>query len=123
MRISDWSSDVCSSDLDDGPIAVRFPRGNGTGIALPATPERLEIGKGRIVREGRQVAILSLGTRLEEALKAAETLEAKGLSHTEEDLRFAKPWDQPLTRRLLPTHADAATKIRRPRGSEQGERK
>src|SRR3546814_18325997 len=78
---------------DDGPIAVRYPRGNGTGIALPATPERLEIGKGRIVREGRQVAILSLGTRLEEALKAAATLEAKGLFTKVADMRFANPPD------------------------------
>jgi len=88
---------------------VRYPRGNGTGVALPATPERLEIGKGRIVREGRQVAILSLGTRLEEALKAAETLEAKGLSATVADLRFAKPLDEALIRRLLTTHEVAVT--------------
>ena len=94
---------------DSGPIAVRYPRGNGTGVALPATPERLEIGKGRIVREGRQVAILSLGTRLEEALKAAETLEAKGLSATVADLRFAKPLDEALIRRLLTTHEVAVT--------------
>ncbi|WP_208759518.1 1-deoxy-D-xylulose-5-phosphate synthase [Sphingobium fuliginis] len=94
---------------DDGPIAVRYPRGNGTGVALPATPERLEIGKGRIVQEGRQIAILSLGTRLEEALKAAETLEAKGLSTTVADLRFAKPLDEALIRRLLTTHEVAVT--------------
>ena len=94
---------------DEGPIAVRYPRGNGTGVALPATPERLEIGKGRIVREGRQVAILSLGTRLEEALKAAEALEAKGLSATVADLRFAKPLDEAMIRRLLTTHEVAVT--------------
>ena len=94
---------------DSGPIAVRYPRGNGTGVALPATPERLEIGKGRIVREGRQVAILSLGTRLEEALKAAEALEAKGLSATVADLRFAKPLDEAMIRRLLTTHEVAVT--------------
>lgn len=94
---------------DDGPIAVRYPRGNGTGIALPETPERLEIGKGRIVRDGRQVAILSLGTRLEEALKAAEALEAKGLSTTVADLRFAKPLDEALIRKLLTTHEVAVT--------------
>src|SRR5690349_1994303 len=63
---------------DAGPIAVRYPRGNGFGLELPAQPERLEIGKGRLVREGRQVAILSLGTRLEEAVKAAERLDAMG---------------------------------------------
>ncbi|HEX7875627.1 MAG TPA: 1-deoxy-D-xylulose-5-phosphate synthase [Sphingobium sp.] len=94
---------------DDGPIALRYPRGNGVGVALPETPQRLEIGKGRIVREGRQVAILSLGTRLEEALKAAEILEAKGLSTTVADLRFAKPLDEALIRRLLTTHEVAVT--------------
>ena len=94
---------------DSSPIAVRYPRGNGTGVALPETPQRLEIGKGRIVREGRQVAILSLGTRLEEALKAAEVLEAKGLSTTVADLRFAKPLDQAMIRKLLTTHEVAVT--------------
>ncbi len=94
---------------DDGPIAVRYPRGNGTGVALPTTPQRLEIGKGRLVREGRQVAILSLGTRLEEALKAAEALEAKGLSTSVADLRFAKPLDEALIRKLLSSHEVAVT--------------
>ncbi|HKT75493.1 MAG TPA: 1-deoxy-D-xylulose-5-phosphate synthase [Sphingobium sp.] len=94
---------------DAGPSAVRYPRGNGIGVALPETPERLEIGKGRIVREGRQVAILSLGTRLEEALKAAEALEARGLSTTVADLRFAKPLDEAMIRRLLTTHEVAVT--------------
>jgi 1-deoxy-D-xylulose-5-phosphate synthase len=94
---------------DSGPIAVRYPRGNGTGIALPETPERLEIGKGRIVREGKAVAILSLGTRLAEALKAADALEAKGLSTTVADLRFAKPLDEALIRRLLTSHEVAVT--------------
>ncbi|MFV0623087.1 1-deoxy-D-xylulose-5-phosphate synthase [Sphingomonas sp. ac-8] len=94
---------------DDGPIALRYPRGNGTGVPLPATPERLEIGKGRVVREGKKVVILSLGTRLEEAMKAADQLEAKGLSTTVADLRFAKPLDQALIRRLLTTHEVAVT--------------
>jgi 1-deoxy-D-xylulose-5-phosphate synthase len=94
---------------DSGPIAVRYPRGNGTGVALPDTPERLEIGKGRIVREGKKVAILSLGTRLGEALKAADALEAKGLSTTVADLRFAKPLDEDMIRRLLTTHEVAVT--------------
>lgn len=94
---------------DTGPIAVRYPRGNGTGVPLPSTPERLEIGKGRIVRQGKKVAILSLGTRLEEALKAADQLEAKGLSTTVADLRFAKPLDSELIRKLLATHEVAVT--------------
>ncbi len=94
---------------DSGPIAVRYPRGNGTGVALPEVPEQLEIGKGRIVREGKKVAILSLGTRLGEALKAAEALEAKGLSTTVADLRFAKPLDEAMIRKLLSTHEVAVT--------------
>ncbi len=98
-----------AAQYDDGPIALRYPRGNGTGVALPETPQRLEIGKGRVVREGKTVAILSLGTRLEEALKAAATLEAKGLSTTVADLRFAKPLDVDLIRKLLTTHEVAVT--------------
>ena len=94
---------------DSSPIAVRYPRGNGTGVALPATPERLEIGKGRIVREGKKVAILSLGTRLAEAEKAADKLDALGLSTTVADLRFAKPLDETLIRRLLTNHEVAVT--------------
>ncbi|HEX7695180.1 MAG TPA: transketolase C-terminal domain-containing protein, partial [Sphingomonas sp.] len=78
-------------------------------VALPETPQRLEIGKGRIVREGKTVAILSLGTRLQEALKAADALDARGLSTTVADLRFAKPLDEELIRRLLTTHEVAVT--------------
>ena len=89
---------------DNGPIAFRYPRGNGTGVALPEVPQRLEIGKGRIVREGSKVALLSLGTRLAEALKAADQLDAKGLPTTVADLRFAKPLDEALIRRLMTTH-------------------
>jgi 1-deoxy-D-xylulose-5-phosphate synthase len=98
-----------AAEYDDGPIAVRYPRGNGTGVALPEVPQKLEIGKGRLVREGKTVAILSLGTRLAEALKAADTLEAKGLSTTVADLRFAKPLDEAMIRRLLTTHEVAVT--------------
>jgi 1-deoxy-D-xylulose-5-phosphate synthase len=94
---------------DSGPIAVRYPRGNGVGIELPEIPQALEIGKGRIVREGKKVAILSLGTRLAEALKAADTLDGMGLSATVADLRFAKPLDEELIRRLLATHEVAVT--------------
>ena len=94
---------------DSGPIAVRYPRGEGRGVPLPERPEALAIGKGRIVREGKTVAILSLGTRLEEAEKAADELEAKGLSTTVADLRFAKPLDSELIRRLLTSHEVAVT--------------
>jgi 1-deoxy-D-xylulose-5-phosphate synthase len=98
-----------AAEHDSGPIALRYPRGNGTGVALPAEPQLLEIGKGRVVREGKKVAILSLGTRLGEALKAADALDAKGLSTTVADLRFAKPLDEALIRRLLTTHEVAVT--------------
>src|SRR3954463_16108305 len=94
---------------DSGPTAVRYPRGEGRGVPLPTEPQVLEIGKGRIVREGKTVAILSLGTRLEEAEKAADELEAKGLSTTVADLRFAKPLDGELIRRLLTSHEVAVT--------------
>jgi 1-deoxy-D-xylulose-5-phosphate synthase len=94
---------------DSGPIAVRYPRGEGRGVAIPDQPLELEIGKGRVVREGKTVAILSLGTRLAEAEKAADELEARGLSTTVADLRFAKPLDSELIRRLLATHEVAVT--------------
>lgn len=94
---------------DDGPIAFRYPRGNGVGVPLPENPELLEIGKGRIVREGNKIALLSLGTRLAEALKAADQLEARGLSTTVADLRFAKPLDSELIRRLIATHEVVVT--------------
>jgi 1-deoxy-D-xylulose-5-phosphate synthase len=89
---------------DSGPIAVRYPRGEGRGLPLPVEPQALEIGKGRMIREGKTVAILSLGTRLAEAEKAADVLEARGLSTTIADLRFAKPLDGELIRRLMTTH-------------------
>ncbi len=89
---------------DDGPIAFRYPRGNGIGTDMPDMPVQLEIGKGRIVREGKKVAILSLGTRLAEALKAADALDAKGLSTSVADMRFAKPLDEELIRKLIANH-------------------
>ena len=98
-----------AAEHDSGPIAVRYPRGAGVGVDLPETPQRLEIGKGRVVREGSKVAILSLGTRLAEALKAADQLEAKGLSTTVADLRFAKPLDSALIRKLMATHEVVVT--------------
>ncbi len=94
---------------DSGPIAVRYPRGEGTGVALPEQPLELEIGKGRVVRSGKKVAILSLGTRLAEAEKAADQLDAMGLSTTVADLRFAKPLDSELIRKLLTAHEVAVT--------------
>jgi 1-deoxy-D-xylulose-5-phosphate synthase len=94
---------------DSGPIAVRYPRGEGLGLELPAVPEALEIGKGRVVREGKKVAILSLGTRLAEAEKAADQLDAMGLSTSVADLRFAKPLDGELIRRLMTTHEVVVT--------------
>lgn len=94
---------------DSGPIAFRYPRGNGVGVPLPEVPQRLEIGKGRIVRHGTKIALLSLGTRLAESLKAADQLEAKGLSTTVADLRFAKPLDEELIRKLMATHEVVVT--------------
>tara|TARA_R110000824_G_scaffold366730_3_gene555830 strand:- start:95025 stop:96980 length:1956 start_codon:yes stop_codon:yes gene_type:complete len=90
--------------IDDRPSALRYPRGEGVGIEMPAIGTPLEIGKGRIIREGSKVAILSLGTRLAEALKAAEQLGALGLSTTVADARFAKPLDEDLITRLAREH-------------------
>jgi 1-deoxy-D-xylulose-5-phosphate synthase len=89
---------------DEGPIAYRYPRGEGVGVDLPQAGKVLEIGKGRIVREGTNVAILSLGTRLAEAMKAADALETLGLSATVADARFAKPLDHDLIRQLVRHH-------------------
>jgi 1-deoxy-D-xylulose-5-phosphate synthase len=89
---------------DSGPIALRYPRGEGVGVDLPKQGEVLPIGKGRVVREGSRIAILSLGTRLQEALKAADELAARGLSTTVADARFAKPLDRELILRLAATH-------------------
>ena len=89
---------------DAGPIALRYPRGEGVGCEMPERGVVLEIGKGRVMREGSQIAILSLGTRLAEALKAAEELGARGLSTTVADARFAKPLDRDLILRLAETH-------------------
>jgi 1-deoxy-D-xylulose-5-phosphate synthase len=91
--------------FDEGPISVRYPRGEGTGVAVPADPQPLEIGRGRIIREGEVVAILSLGGRLTESLLAAERLQGMGLTTTVADARFAKPLDADLIRRLARDHA------------------
>ncbi|WP_112663217.1 1-deoxy-D-xylulose-5-phosphate synthase [Microvirga flavescens] len=89
---------------DSGPIAFRYPRGEGVGVDMPEQGVPLAIGKGRIVREGNRIAILSLGTRLSESLKAAEELEARGLSTTVADARFAKPIDEELILKLAREH-------------------
>ena len=89
---------------NEGPIAFRYPRGEGVGVELPTFGDILEIGKGRVLREGTSVAILSLGTRLAEALRAADLLGAYGLSTTVADARFAKPLDRNLIRQLAAHH-------------------
>jgi len=89
---------------DEGPIAFRFPRGEGVGVELPARGVPLEIGKGRMIREGRGVAILSFGTRLAEVLKACEALEARGITPSVADARFAKPLDRDLILDLAARH-------------------
>jgi 1-deoxy-D-xylulose-5-phosphate synthase len=89
---------------DSGPIAFRYPRGEGIGVKLPERGEPLPIGKGRVLREGSRIAILSLGARLAEALKAADELAARGLSTTVADARFAKPLDRELILKLAAAH-------------------
>ena len=90
--------------IDDRPCAFRYPRGEGVGVEMPESGEVLEIGKGRIVREGNTIALLSFGARLRECLNAAEELAARGLSTTVADARFAKPLDHDLLRRLVAEH-------------------
>jgi len=89
---------------DEGPISFRYPRGEGVGVELPERGQILEIGKGRIVKEGSKVALLSFGTRLKDCLLAAEDLDAAGLSTTVADARFAKPLDHDLIRQLARHH-------------------
>jgi 1-deoxy-D-xylulose-5-phosphate synthase len=90
--------------IDDRPSALRYPRGDGVGIELPARGTPLAIGKGRVVREGTKIAILSFGARLQECLKAADELASRGLSTTVADARFCKPLDEDLIRRLAREH-------------------
>ena len=89
---------------DDGPIAFRFPRGEGVGVEIPEDAQPLEIGKGRMIREGKQVAILSFGTRLQEVEAACEALLAKGITPTIADARFAKPLDRDMILKLAADH-------------------
>ena len=93
-----------AASINDGPCAFRYPRGEGVGVDLPEIGIPLEIGKGRIVREGSRVALLSLGARLQECLKAADELSGRGLSITVADARFAKPLDEALIRQLIRNH-------------------
>ena len=93
-----------SIDINDRPCAFRYPRGNGIGIELPSIDEKLKIGKGRVVQEGTNVCILSLGTRLEECKIAAKELKNKGISTTIVDARFAKPLDEELIIRCAREH-------------------
>ena len=95
--------------FDDGPIAFRYPRGNGVGVEMPERGQILEIGKGRVVREGSDLAILSFGAHLAEALTAAERLEAEGISVTVADARFSKPLDTGLIDTLARDHAGLIT--------------
>jgi 1-deoxy-D-xylulose-5-phosphate synthase len=93
-----------ASAYDAGPIAFRFPRGEGVGIELPETGRVLEIGRGRIMREGSRVALVSIGTRLAACLSAAEELTQRGISCTVADARFVKPLDERLVLRLAREH-------------------
>ena len=90
--------------IDDAPSAFRYPRGSAVGVEMPSVGVPLEIGKGRIICEGSKIALLSLGGRLQECIKAAEELGVLGLSTTVADARFAKPIDHDLIRRLAKNH-------------------
>ncbi|TCO73591.1 1-deoxy-D-xylulose-5-phosphate synthase [Rhodovulum euryhalinum] len=98
-----------SAAYDEGPIAFRYPRGEGVGVEMPERGRILEIGKGRIVKEGTKLALLSLGAPLADCLKAAEELEARGISVTVADARFAKPFDTDLVARLVNEHEALVT--------------
>ncbi|MDB2341636.1 1-deoxy-D-xylulose-5-phosphate synthase [Candidatus Pelagibacter bacterium] len=93
-----------SVDINDKPCAIRYPRGSGIGLDLPSIDEKIDIGKGRVIQEGKQICILSLGTRLEECKIAAEDLKNKGISTTIIDARFAKPLDQELILKCAREH-------------------
>ena len=95
---------VTAAEYDEGPIAFRFPRGEGVGVEIPADAKPLEIGKARMIRQGKGVALLSLGTRLQEVTLAAEALAARGISPTVVDARFAKPLDEEMILGLARDH-------------------
>ena len=101
---------VCTAaDYDGGPIAFRYPRGEGVGVEMPESRETLEIGKGRILEEGDTLALLSFGAHLAECRAAAEELRARGISVTVADARFAKPLDKNLIEQLAKNHAALIT--------------
>jgi 1-deoxy-D-xylulose-5-phosphate synthase len=93
-----------AADIDSQPSAFRYPRGEGVGVEMPERGQVLPIGKGRILREGTKIVLLSYGTRLQDCLDAAEELNAHGLSTTVADARFAKPLDEDMVRRLAAEH-------------------
>ena len=93
-----------SVEINDRPSAFRYPRGNGVGIQLPSITEILEIGKARLIREGKKVALLNFGTRLEECKKASDKLSTKGITCTIVDARFAKPLDEKLIMEIATNH-------------------
>ena len=95
---------LTSLEIDDRPSAFRYPRGEGVGVEMPDVLKPLEIGRGRVIQQGTSIALLSYGTRLQEVLKAAEMLQAQGLSTTVADARFAKPLDHDLIKRLSKEH-------------------
>ena len=93
-----------SIDINDKPSAFRYPRGNGFGVDLPSIDEKLDIGKGRIIKEGKKIAILNFGARLQETLFASEILAKKGINPTIIDARFAKPLDEKLIWQIANDH-------------------
>jgi 1-deoxy-D-xylulose-5-phosphate synthase len=98
-----------AADYDEGPICFRYPRGTGPGVSVPTRGERLAIGKGRVVKDGTDLAILSFGAHLGVALEAAQLLEQQGISVTVADARFAKPLDTELVDRLVASHSAVLT--------------
>ena len=98
-----------STEINNRPCAFRYPRGTGTGSVLPSINEKIEIGKSKIIREGKKLAILNFGARLNETLKAADNLKKKGIHITIVDARFAKPLDENLIWQLATTHESIIT--------------
>ena len=93
-----------SVDINDKPSAIRYPRGNGIGVNLPSNDEKIIIGKGRVIKEGKKIAILNFGARLKECLIAEENLKKKGINLTIIDARFAKPLDENLIWQIATEH-------------------